>query len=298
MDIGVFCLLQIVLMEQFDFDQSVKDTASFARDKVDNILYRSTDTLGKTLGKIAVIAGVSFLLIIIFIFLNITLAVLISQWIGCNYCWGFLIVALFYLLVLLVLWLLSPVIKATIYKNVASFALSKISDINKQVNDNLPDNLKRDAYETERINRIVSQNTDRNTVNTLIEHTERKCERGEIVFKNNLSYVKTHFKSILLTMSKNKAIGVLSKNKYIGFGLGLIDSIKNKSKKKIETPKTYSYQQPNNSKTNNKGLIVGGMTVLTILSPFIKSFLWGLAISKAKRMILNRILPFRKKKRK
>lgn len=277
-------------MKQFDFDRSVKDTVSFARDKADNILYRSTDTLGQKLGDSAVVAGVSFILIIIFIFLNIALAVLISQWIGCNYCWGFLIIALFYFLVLLVVLLISPVIKAVIYKNVASFALSKISDINKQINDNLPDNLKRDAYETEKINRIVSQNIDRNTVNTLIEHTGRKCEIGEEVFKNNISYVKTNFETIVLSMSKNMVLGSLSKNKYIALGLGLISFMK--SKNKIDSRN--SCQDTDNRKTSKDS--IDGMMVWTILSPFIKSFLWRLAITKAKRMILNRILPFRKKK--
>lgn len=279
-------------MEEFDFDQGLKETASFARDKVENLLYKTTDRFGKTLGKIAIISGVFLLVAMVFIFLNITLAILISQWIGCNYSLGFLIVALFYLLLLCVLWLVSPVIKAIIYGKVASVAIKKVAEAGIQIDTALPDNLKRSGYEKERLSMVLSQKIDKDAVDSLIDHTEKKCANGEIILKRNIYYVKTHFKSILLTMSKNKAIGVLSKNKYIGMGMGLVNSIKNR--KNVKSLGTQSNRVENNKSSK---CILGGMAILTILAPFIKSFLWSMAISKVKRMILNRILPFKKKRK-
>lgn len=277
-------------MEEFDFDQSLKETTSFARDKVDNILYKTTDRVSKTAGEVAIVFVVLFLFSIVFIFLNITLAIMISQWFGFNYCWGFLIIALFYSILLSVFLVVSPVVKSVIYSKIASVALGKIKEVDGQIDSLFPDDFKRNVHDKAKLDIVLSKKIDRNTVNSLIDYSERKCVSGEISLKKNMVYVKTHFKTILFNISKHLAFEVLSQNKYIAKCMGFIDPMKYRINKKMDVSAS-----PDDEKSK-KGLDAV-QTIFVAIAPFVKSFLWSLAISKVKKMILNKILPFKKKRK-
>lgn len=269
-------------MEEFDFNQGLKDISTYARDKADNILYNYTDTFGKSMGKAAIFVGFFLIAFTIFIFINITIAAILSQWLGGNYYWGFLIIAIFYLLVLGILWMISPSIKSAIYNYVATISLRKIADINQKMDSNLPDYMKKDDIETKKLNKALSKQVDENVVSSLINSSETRCIEGEMKIKQNTSYVSKNFNSILFDLYTKKILEYLSKNKYIKIALDLLIPDKNKTIN-------------NNTSNNNPSW---KSSAIKIATPFVKSFLWTMAVSKLKRMIINKISPFKKKKSK
>lgn len=285
------------MQENFNIDKAAKETTEFVRDKADVAMFSMTKTLGNVLAKTLIKIISIFLILIAFLFANVALGLAIGKWLDIHSFYGLLIVAAGYVVIVLLLILFSPLIKLMIRNMIARKGVEKVLELNDKLDKVLPKMFRRDSVNTEFQDKKKKSKITYKRLESMEAEALAKSQNGKHVFDDNIKYVKSNFKSIVLGIAKNKAVSSLYKNKYIGTFLSFIG---------IENDYD-NYNDKNNFQDSNirsrKGIAAKkykgtSNKWLSLATTVGSSLLWSMFLSRTKRALIRRIIPFGRKKKK
>lgn len=277
------------MKEKFDVNNAIEESALFIRDKADATMYKLSKNTADTLAKITIITIVIILLALVFIFANIALGAWVSSFFKIELYYGMLSVAGLYLALLLLFLLISPLIKSFIRNKISKKAINKIVDLNDLIDNTQPQSMGTKVRK-ELNNDVKTLKPTYKELVRLETDANINATAGANRLKENVSYIKSNYKNILFDLAKSKAIASLYTNKYLAIVLNALNFEKSGCKKKVDIKrssndnnKALSRSENNNRKNNHLAKLV-----LRIAS----SILWSLFLTKTKRAILAKILPF------